>query len=339
MTARSEVLAAMRRPALFGTLLLAALAFLVGSTAGPLLLVDSIVLGMLWALVAAGLTLVFGVMNVANFAQGSMFMIGTLVAFYAYTILVGLAPPNAWFEALVPLLVIVIASAASAFVGLIVDRVLLVPLRRNAGTDWIMSTFAITIGLSVFFTNLHQIVFGSQAKGIVGYFPHFAPIHLAGLVIGPDRAFAFAVGVCALLALGALLSRSRLGRAMRAVAQDETGARLVGIPVARIHALTFALGSAMSGLAGGALLFLFPSSPHVGQAPLHLAWMIVIIAGLGNVGATVLAGMVIALLNNATAYTLGATWTSLVPFVVLMALLIARPSGLFGRGASGAWER
>jgi branched-chain amino acid transport system permease protein len=339
MIALPRALATMRRPALSGILLVAALAFLVGSTAGPSLLIDSIVLGTLWALVAAGLTLVFGVMNVANFAQGAMFMVGTLVAFYTYTFLVALAAQNAWLEVLVPPLVIVTASAASAVVGLIVDRALLVPLRRNAGADWIMSTFAITIGLSVFLTNLHQIVFGSQSKGIVGYFPQFAPMHVAGLVISPDRAFAFAVGVCALVALGALLSRSRLGRAMRAVAQDEIGARLVGIPVARIHALTFALGSAMSGLAGGALLFLFPSSPHVGQAPLYLAWMIVIIAGLGNVAGTVLAGMVIALLNNATAYILGATWTSLVPFAVLMALLIARPSGLFGRGASGVWER
>jgi branched-chain amino acid transport system permease protein len=329
----------MPRPALFGTFLLAALALLVGFTAGPSLLVDSLVLGLLWALVAAGLTLVFGVMNVANLAQGAMFMIGTLAAFHAHRILVGLVASNAWLALLVPLLVIVVASAASAVVGLIVDVVLLVPLRRSAGADWIVSTFAITIGLSVFLTNLHQIVFGSEAKGIVGYFPQFAPLRVAGLAISPDRVFAFAVGVCALGALGVLLSRSRLGRAMRAVAQDETGARLVGIPVPRIHALTFALGSAASGLAGGTLLFQFPSSPHVGQAPLYLAWMIVIIAGLGNVAGTILAGIVIALLDNATAYILGATWTSLVPFVALMALLIARPSGLFGRGASGVWER
>lgn len=321
-----------------GMLVFATLVFFTLFVADPSLLVDSIVLGVMWALVAAGLSLVFGVMNVANFAQGAFFMVGTLVAYQAYAALSPLFGRSGWPGALVPLAVVMVAAGAGGALGWIVDRVLLAPLRRHAGSDWTMSTFVVTIALSIFLVNLHQVGFGPQSKGIVGYYPQGAVLRLGNLAISADRIFAFSVGLTTLISLASLLSYSQIGRVIRAVADDELGARLVGIPVARVHTLTFTLSGALAGLAGGTLLFLFPSSPYVGQVPLYLAWTVVIVAGLGNVGGTFFAGLVIALLNNMTTYLLGASWTSVVPFLLITLLLQIKPFGLFGRQARGGWD-
>jgi branched-chain amino acid transport system permease protein len=325
----------------FGTvsiLVFTTLAFFTLLIADSSLLVDSIVLGVMWALVAAGLTLVFGVMNVANFAQGAFFMVGTLVAYQAYAALSSLFGRSGWLGALVPIAVVMVAAGAGGVLGWVVDRVLLAPLRRYAGSDWTMTTFVVTVALSIFLVNLHQVAFGPQSKGIVGYYPQGAVVRLGNLAIAADRIFAFSVGLTTLIFLASLLSYSQIGRVIRAVADDELGARLVGIPVARIHTIAFTLSGALAGLAGGTLLFLFPSSPYVGQVPLYLAWTVVIVAGLGSVAGTFFAGLVIALLNNMTTYLLGASWTSVVPFLLITVLLLIKPFGLFGRQARGVWD-
>jgi branched-chain amino acid transport system permease protein len=329
-------------PGAVSALMLGTLAVGTIVVAGPSLLADSIILGFIWALVAAGLTLVFGVMNVPNFAQGALFMIGSSVAYVMHAAFSDAIVFAGSLGIVLPIAVVLAAAAASGLVGLAAERILFVPLRRRAGEDWVTSTFISTAALSVFLINLHQVAFGSGSKGIVGYYPQYAPLHSFGLVLSPDRIFALIVGLSTLLGLGALLRHSRFGRAMRAVAQDETGARLLGISVSHVHMLTFTLSSALAGLAGGTLLFLFPSSPYVGQQPLFLAWMVVILAGLGKVLGTLVASLVIALLNNDTTYVLGVSWTSVVPFVLMIALLLVKPSGLTGHGANGTkgkWER
>jgi branched-chain amino acid transport system permease protein len=329
-------------PGAVSALMLGALAVGTVVVAGPSLLVDSIILGFIWALVAAGLTLVFGVMNVPNFAQGALFMIGSSVAYAMHAAFSDVIIFAGSLRIVFPVAVVLAAAAATALVGLAAERILFVPLHRRAGEDWVTSTFISTAALSMFLINLNQVVFGSESRGIVGYYPQYSPLHSFGLAVSPDRIFALIVGLSTLLGLGGLLRYSRFGRAMRAVAQDETGARLLGISVSRVHMLTFTLSSGLAGLAGGTLLFLFPSSPYVGQQPLFLAWMIVILAGLGNVFGTLVAGLVIALLNNDTTYVLGVSWTSVVPFGLMIALLFVKPSGLTGQGANGTkgiWER
>lgn len=342
MIVRARLRRIAAHPGAVGALMLGILAAGTVVVAGPSLLVDSIILGFIWALVAAGLTLVFGVMNVPNFAQGALFMIGSSVADAMHAAFGNSTVFAGWRGIVFPIAVVLAAAAASGLVGLAAERILFVPLRRRGGEDWVTSTFISTAGLSIFLINLDQVAFGSESKGIVGYYPQYAPIHSFGLAVSPDRIFALVIGFSTLAGLSALLRYSRLGRAMRAVAQDETGARLLGISVSHVHMLTFALSSALAGLAGGTLLFLFPASPYVGQQPLFLAWMVVILAGLGKVLGTLFASLMIALLNNDTTYVLGVSWTSVVPFVLMIALLLVKPSGLVGRGENGTkgiWER
>jgi branched-chain amino acid transport system permease protein len=183
------------------------------------------------------------------------------------------------------------------------------------------------------------VFFGAAPKSILGYYPDQPPIFIFSASISADRAFAAAIGAITLMCLGSMLAWTKIGRAMRAVAQDEVGARLIGISVSRIRTITFSLSCGLAGLAGAVLLFLFPSSPFVGEMPLYLAWTVVVLAGLGNVAGTVVAGIAIALINNNTSYLIGPSWTSVIPFALMVVLLLVRPAGLFGKAIAGVWEK
>jgi branched-chain amino acid transport system permease protein len=318
--------------------LLAALAVLTASTAGLSLLVNSIIIGLIWAMLAAGLTLVFGIMNVPNFAQGAFFMVGTLAAYHHHSAL-GVGAPGSLLRLVLPICIVIGSALIAAAIGFLVERTFLSALRRRSGEDWVTNTFVMTVAIAVLLVNLHQVLFGANTKGIVGYFPGYASFSVGSVTISADRMFAAMVGAATLVLLAVLLTKTRTGREMRAVSQDEAGARLVGISVEKIHSVTFSLSCGLAGLAGATLLFLFPSSPHVGDGPLYLAWTIVILAGLGNVVGTVVAGIAIALVNNNTSFLLGTTWTSVVPFALMVVLLLIRPTGLFGRATKGVWER
>ena len=135
------------------------------------------------------------------------------------------------------------------------------------------------------------------------------------------------------------LRRTRTGRAIRAVSQDETGALMVGIDMNRIQVLTLALSSALAALAGASLLFMFPSYPTVGLKPLYIAWYVVILVGMGNVAGALVGGFIVALLQTMTSYFIGPGWEDVIPTAFVMLILLVRPSGLFGSEVKGIHER
>lgn len=323
-----------------GLMILAATSLaLVGSAlAGPFILVDSLVTGGMWALVAAGLALVFGVMNIPNFAQGEFFMVGTLASYLTFTSLRLDAHESGVFGWAMPLVSILMAACVGALVGTTVDRTVFAPLRRRVRAQWVMNTFVVTVGLSVIMINLHQLLWGTDYKGIFHYW-NYPPIHVLGVSVGFDRFMSFAIGVGAIGGLWGILRFSRVGLAIRAVAQDEAGALMVGIDIGRMHTLTFALSSALAALAGASLLFMFPSYPYVGVKPLYVAWTVVILAGLGDVGGAIASGFIVALFETVTSYFVGTQWEDVVPFALILLVLLVRPSGIFGRAVRGVWEQ
>jgi branched-chain amino acid transport system permease protein len=113
----------------------------------------------------------------------------------------------------------------------------------------------------------------------------------------------------------------------------------MGIDIGKIHTVTFAISSALAALAGAALLFMFPSFPYVGVQPLYIAWTVVILVGLGNVGGAIVGGFIVAFLQTATSYFVGSAWQDVVPFLIIVAILTLRPSGIFGRQVRGIWEQ
>jgi branched-chain amino acid transport system permease protein len=300
---------------------------------GTFILVDSLVTGAIWALVAAGLALTFGVMGVPNFAQGEFFMVGTLSGYLVYTALNGTSG-----KGYVPFVTIGLALIVGFVLGGLVDLAIFSQMRRRIREGWVMNTFVVTVGISVVMINAHQLIWGTDYKGIVAYF-NGAPIKVLGVSVALDRVFAISVAAVAIIALWWLLSYSRIGRAIRAVSQDEPGALMVGINVGQMRTLTFAISSALAALAGATLLFMFPSFPYVGVKPLYVAWTVVILAGLGNVGGAVVAGFIIALLETTTGFFIGTAWDDVVPFALIVLILAIRPTGLFGRAVRSVWEQ
>jgi branched-chain amino acid transport system permease protein len=306
-----------------------------GKVAGLSILVSAIVTGGMWALMAMGLALVFGVMNIPNFAHGEFFMIGTFIAYFIFTPLNSYLKenPSRFLSLIAPLLPILVAALVGLLLGVVVEKAVFYPLRRRTREQWIMNTFLLTVGLSFVFINGVLLLWGSSYRGIPRYW-NLEPVRIGPVSIAADRLAVFLIAILIIAAFWFFLRRTRTGRAIRAVAQDGTGALMVGIDLNRIHTLTMALSSALAALAGASLLFMFQAYPTVGLKPLYFAWFVVILVGVGNV-----AGAIVALLQTLTSYFVGIAWEDVVPTAVMILILLFKPTGLFGSEVKGVWEQ
>lgn len=308
--------------------------------AGPFVLINAIVTGGMWALMAAGLSLVFGVMNLVNFAHGEFFMVGTLVAYFVFTPLSDYleANPSPFLTAIAPFAGVLAAVVVGALLGVVIEKAVFLQLRKRTKEQWVMNSFLLTVGLSVIIINGVQIIWGADFKGITRYW-QVDPIDIFGVTVSVDRAVVFILAMLTMAVFWYFLRQTRTGRAIRAVSQDETGALMVGIDMNRIQVLTLALSSALAALAGASLLFMFPSYPTVGLKPLYIAWYIVILVGMGNVAGALVGGFMVALLQTMTSYFIGPGWEDVIPTAFVMLILLIKPSGLFGSEVKGVHER
>ena len=319
------------------TILVAVVASIVS---GPYLLINTIVTGGMLALVATGLTLMLGVLNIAMFAHGEFFMIGSLTAFYVFTPISNYINenPESFIAVIGPLIAMAAAAIVGAISGIIAEKLVFGPLRKRSTDNWVMNSFLLTVGLSVLLINLHQLIFGADFKGIVGYWSGM-PISIADVFISRDRAMAFVIAVVVVALFWFFMTYTRTGMAIRAVSQDITGAQIVGIDIENIVLLTISLACALSAVAGGSLLFMYPSYPTVGLEPLYLAWFVVILSGLGNILGAVAGAFMVALLKVVTVEYIGAGWDFVVPSALIMLVLIFKPSGIFGSDVRGALDK
>ncbi|MCF8070389.1 MAG: branched-chain amino acid ABC transporter permease [Desulfobacterales bacterium] len=315
-------------------------AVLASIDSGFYVIVNTIVTGGMWALVAMGLALVFGVMNITSFVHGEFFMIGGLTAYFVFTPFSDylMDSPNPVVAFFIPILVMLIAAVAGVVVGILSELVIFRPLRKRTSDQWVMNSFVITLGLSVLIVNGTQFIFGTDFRGIVGYWP-YPTLSFFNVNISFDRVMVF---ILAMLILGVFwwfMSASKLGRAIRAVSQDETGARMVGININGIQTLTMALSAALAALAGACLLFMYPAYPTVGMGPLFNSWFIVILAGMGNVGGAAICAFIVALLQVLTTVYFGEGWEFTIPAAVIILVLIIKPSGIFGSSVRGILDQ
>ncbi len=307
---------------------------------GPYLLVNTIVTGGMLALVATGLTLMLGVLNIAMFAHGEFFMIGSLTAFYVFTPISNYISenPDSIIAVIGPLIAIICAAIVGAISGIIAEKLVFGPLRKRSTDNWVMNSFLLTVGLSVLLINLHQLIFGPDFKGIVGYWSGTS-VSIADVFISRDRAMAFVIAAVIVMVFWFFMTHTRTGMAIRAVSQDITGAQIVGIDIEMIVLLTISLACALSAVAGGSLLFMYPSYPTVGLEPLYLAWFVVILSGLGNILGAVAGAFMVALLKVITVEYIGTGWDFVVPSALIMLVLIFKPSGIFGSDVRGALDK
>ena len=307
---------------------------------GPYILVNTAITGGMLALVAVGLALLLGVMNVASFVHGEYFMIGTLVAYYVFTPIQSYlnTNPSPFLTVVAPLIAILAAAGAGAAAGALTEIMVFAPMRRRSRENWVMNSFLLTVGLAVLLINGHLLIFGADFKGIVRYWPG-APFTIIDVFMSRDRLYAFLLSITVILAFWIFMKTTRTGRAIRAVSQDETGALMVGINLSGILIFTMALGCSLAAVAGGSLLFLYPSYPTVGLEALYMAWFIVILVGLGNIIGALIGGFMVALLKVVTVEYIGAGWDFVVPTALIILVLIFKPSGIFGSEVRGVLDQ
>jgi len=316
------------------------IAIIAAIDAGPFILVNTVVTGGMWALLSMGLSLVFGVMNIPNFAHGEFFLAGSFTAYFVFNpIRLYLQDnPNQLLSALAPFLGIIAATIVGLILGFVLEVLVFRQLRNRSREQWVMNSFLLTVGISVVFVNAAQLIWGANFRGIPQYWD-VEPLRFFNVNVSIDRLAALGLAVVALSVFYYFMRRTQTGRAIRAVAQDETGAQMVGIDLNRILLLTLSLSGGLAAMAGASLLFIFPAYPSAGLRPLYVAWYVVILVGLGNVSAAVVGGFIVALLQTLTSFYIGPGWEDVIPTAIIIVILIFKPSGLFGSEVKGVHEQ
>lgn len=280
------------------------------------LLLNGLVVGVVYALIAMGLSLIFGVLEIVNFAHGEFYMLGAMAAYFLAT--------NFAFGYWTTVAVVTLAGLA---VGYVLYEALLSSLKGEGFERSIL----LTLGLSMVLQNGAVFLFTTTPRMIQGA-QTYATISLGDLRIPLLRVFALGLGLAAFAALYLILYRTQVGKAMRGVAQNRDAALMVGIDPRAISRLAVAIGIGLSGLAGAALAPIYAVHPLMGFAFVFKAFAIIIIGGLGNVGGAAIAAIALGILESLMGGFLSQVLVDGLAFAAMILILLLRPQGLFGRG-------
>jgi branched-chain amino acid transport system permease protein len=274
--------------------------------------INGLILGSLYLLVALGLTLIFSIMGIINFAHGEFFMLGGFATFFLreyYGV-------NFFFSLLISMVIV------AAF-GVLIERMIFRPLRAEP-----LNLLVISLGLSIVLQNLALIFWGPEEQSyLIGF---QGVINVFGMVFSKERLVAFTISAILVAGLYLFIGRTKTGKALQAVAQDFEAAALQGININQINALTFGIGCALAAAAGSAMGPIFLVSPFMGMMPVVKAFIIIMLGGLGSVIGAVAGALILGIAESFGATYLGATFQNMVGFIILMSLLIFKPLGLFG---------
>lgn len=289
-------------------------------------IVTGILIGGVFGLVAMGLTLIFGVLDIINFAHGALLTIGMYVTFVLFD-----------RYGIDPYLAILITVPILFLLGIVIQRTIIHPARNAPAHNQLL----LTLGLALFIENLMLVVFTATPRSIrlpygrgltsIGPIAIDFPIRIAGTTITLTKlaAFAFAIFLTALLYL--LIQRTTLGKAIRATAQDKDGARLVGISTNRISLVTFGLGVACVGAASALVLPFLAVDPQIGNSFNITAFVIVVLGGMGSIPGALLGGLIIGLTQELGVVFAPSSTKLLGVFFVFILVLLFRPQGLLGK--------
>jgi len=285
-------------------------------------LVNGLSLGSIYALIALGYTMVYGVLRLINFAHGDVYMVGAYVGYYLSRRLRGDEPSI--FSAL---LVMLGAMLACALLGIVIERFAYRPVRREARLTLLITA----IGVSLLIENLAQLVFGPDPK----FFPSLAPradFVLEGVRVTSEQITVIAVSFLLMILLRFFILKTRTGKAMRAVSFSLDASRLMGISTDRIIAITFALGSALAAAAGVLIGMQIPKIDPLMGIPYGLkAFVAAVLGGIGSVPGAVLGGLLIGTSEVMVVGYLSSTYRDAIAFGILILVLLLRPQGLLGR--------
>lgn len=286
-------------------------------------ILDGLLLGGIYTLMAVGLSLAFGVTRIINFAHGEIVTYGAYVAFFAF---VGLN--------LDPLLSLPVVAVLGAIAGHLIFRLSLEKILDDVGINQVLLTF----GIGLVLQNLAVIMWTGDERATTPPYALESWLVSTDIIVAKGRLIAFGIAVLFIVSLLAWLRWSELGRATRAVSQNRSAAALVGIDVRGIYALSFALSSAFGAATGAIMSFLLPITPFMGFPILVKAFAIIILGGMDSIIGTVIGAFFLAICETAIGYFVpnGIGWAEGVAFFLLVMVLIARPTGILGKAGREA---
>jgi len=274
---------------------------------------NSLTLGMTYVLISCGLSLVFGVSLLINWPHGSLYMLGAYGTYYLCAEL-GIN----YFVALL------ISTSFVGGIGMLIEKVVNYPL----GNKGLLRIMGASLGAMWFIEGIALVIFGEEDKKVTTVFD--GRIDILGAVVPVDRAVVIIVACLIMLALYYVLQRTKLGKSIRAVAQDRIYAELQGISEKRSRLLSMGIGCGLAALAGGLLAPIYYVNPFMGIMPLLKAIIVVTVGGMGSISGSVIAGLALGFVEGFGYAYLG-TWTTVIVFGLLIFTLIIKPQGFFGR--------
>lgn len=278
-------------------------------------IINGLLIGGVYAVVSIGLALVFGVMDIVNFAQAEFLMVGMYLSYLLLS-----------YFGIDPIVGAPLVLVGTACLGALVQRLLIQPVLKAP----MVSQIFLTVGLSVVLVSSAQLLFGANFLSAKTSYQTEA-VRLGGIALSVPYLFAFAASALVTLLLWLVLERTDLGRAMRATAQNRTAAILMGIDPNRMFVLAFAIGTGLAGFAGAVILPYAYVYPTIGHQYALIMFTVVVLGGLGSVPGAIVGGLAIGIIHSTSAVFLPIQLQNLVVFIIFITTLMLRPSGLFGR--------
>lgn len=280
------------------------------------ILIYGAVTSAIYAMLAVGFTLIFGVARVLNLAHGSFYALGAY-ATYVLTSIVGLP---LWLAAL-------LAIAGVSVFGVVVEKVLIRPLRYSQ-----LGVLMITLAVSLVVEQALFLIFGSEYRNVPAFID--TKVSIGGVDVAGQRLLTLVVAVVAIGALYLFIQRTRLGSAILAISQDAEAAKYMGIPSDRIFSLVMAISAALAALAGVLAGPFLSVQPSMHLLPIVKAFAIVIVGGLGSIPGSILAALMLGYAETLVAYLISTSWTEIVSVLATLLTLVFRPAGIFGKRAA-----
>ena len=277
-------------------------------------MIHGITSGSAYTLMALGFTMVYGILGIINFAHGELYMIGAYIGYYLCLKL--------GFHYL---LSIPVAMLGVALIGILIERVVFRPLRGAPG----LSMLTVSLGLSIALLNTALVVFTPDPRLFNSPY-NFKFLEIGGISISVQRIFIFLVAIGLIIALYFLISRTYLGKAIRATAQDFETAWMLGINPNRIARYTFIIGSALAAAAGILIIPILSLEPFVGENAILKAFVVVVIGGFGSIPGAIVAGYFLGFIESMTSGFLSPNYQNIISFFIMIVMLLIKPSGIFG---------
>ncbi len=305
--------------------------------------VGGLVVGSIYALVALGYTMVYGVLRLINFAHSEIFMIGTFTSLVVLTAIAPASPLTGFALFGVMLLLILLSAAISGGAAIVLELVAYRPLRKKNATR--LTALISAIGASLFLQELFALVVIPWLTGKAGRNQQSAPrlvdrdtvFTIGNAAVRTDHIIVVVAAVIMMVALDRLVNRTKIGRGIRATAQDPEAAVLMGVSIDNIVRVTFLLGGAMAGVAGALYLMEFENTVYnVGFVLGIKAFTAAVLGGIGNLRGALMGGVVLGLIENWGAIFLGSEWKDVIAFTVLVVVLMFRPTGILGESLQKA---